>query len=200
MSRKAKTINRTDTREELVRVGTEIIAKKGFNTTGIDAVLKTAGVPKGSFYYYFPSKEAFGVAVIDHFAVEYQRKLDSYLTDQRFSPLTRIRNYLEAGVCAAGNHRCSHGCPIGNLSQELASQNEKFRTRLEQVFIAWQRRLADCLEQARQAGEIAADSDVERLAEFLLMGWEGAILRAKVTQSVKPMRDFITILFSKVLK
>lgn len=61
MSRRAETMNRTDTREELVRVGTGIIAKKGFSITGIDAVLKTTGVPKGSFYYYFSSKEEFGV-------------------------------------------------------------------------------------------------------------------------------------------
>lgn len=200
MKTRARTTIRTDTREELIRVGTEIIAEKGFNTTGIEAVLKTAGVPKGSFYYYFPSKEAFGLAVIDHFALDYRQKLDSYLKNQRFSPLTRIRRYLEAGIGAMDDRQCSRGCPIGNLGQELAGQNEKFRTRLEQVFICWRQRFAECLEAARQAGEIGADSDVEQLAEFLLMGWEGASLRAKVTKSVKPMQDFITILFNKVLK
>lgn len=199
MSR-AATSSRTETREELIRVGTETIARKGFNTTGIDAVLKTAGVPKGSFYYYFPSKDDFGLAVIDRFAAEYEQKLDSFLKDPGFSPLARIRNYLEAGVAAMAGHRCSRGCPIGNLSQEMASQSEKFRIRLDRVFRTWKKRFAECLAEAQRAGEISADTNADQIAEFLLVGWEGATLRAKVTKSVKPMRDFIEILFARVLK
>lgn len=200
MSKVKSTSQRNDTRQELIRVGTEIIAQRGFNTTGIEAVLKTAKVPKGSFYYYFASKDDFGLAVIDQFAAEYMHELDEFLKDKSASPLTRIRNYLEAGVAAMTGCACSRGCPIGNLSQEMANQSEKFRARLEQVFLSWKRRLAECLEEARQAGEISPESDVEQLAEFLLTGWEGASLRAKVTRSVKPMEDFIEIFFTRVLR
>lgn len=198
MSKLAKV--KSDTRQVLIQAGAELIAQKGFNTAGIEAVLKAAGVPKGSFYYYFPSKDAFGLAVIEHLATEHARKLDDYLGDQDLTPLARIRTYLEAGIEGMACRQCQRGCPIGNLSLEMADQNEVFRARLAQVFRAWAQRLADCLEEARQAGEIAADSDVEQLAEFLLAGWEGASLRAKVTRSVKPMQDFITVFFNKVLK
>lgn len=193
-------MTRNATRSELIKVGTEIIASHGFNTTGINTVLNKAGVPKGSFYYYFPSKEDFGLAVIDHFASEYAQKLDGFLNDNRFSPLRRIRNYLDDGTSGMSKCQCMRGCAIGNLSLELASQNEIFRARLDAVFRDWQGQFARCLAEARDRGEIVPNSDVGQLAEFLLSGWEGAILRAKVMKSVAPMRSFIKVLFEGLLR
>lgn len=192
-------MTRTATRDNLIRVGTEIISLHGFNATGINAVLSTAGVPKGSFYYYFSSKEDFGLAVIEGYAVEYAKKLDRFLMDVKLAPLDRIRNYLRDGVAGMSKCQCMRGCPIGNLSQELASQNETFRLRLDEVFRDWRRRFARCLAEAKKAGDIHKNSNVNHLAEFLLSGWEGAILRAKVMKSVGPMKAFIKVLFERVL-
>lgn len=193
-------MNRTATREELIKAGMEIIARQGFNSTGINAVLQAAGVPKGSFYYYFPSKNDFGLAVIDYFSDSYASQIDRFLSDDKISPLQRIRNYLEAGVTAIEQCHFTRGCPIGHLSLELASQNEKFRTRLSAVFRSWKERYAQCLKAARDAGEIPQDSDVDQLAELLLTGWEGASLRAKVAQSAESMQVFIDIFFNKAVK
>jgi TetR/AcrR family transcriptional repressor of nem operon len=193
-------MSRTATREELIRVGTEIIAQQGFNTTGLNAVLSTAGVPKGSFYYYFRSKEDFGLAVIEEVAKAYARQIDSFLQNEEVSPLHRVRNYLEAGMAAMGRCECRRGCLIGNLGQELASRNETFRTRLAAVFRSWKSQFARCLEEAKQAGEIPKNSDVDELADFLVTAWEGASLHAKVTRSIEPMQTFIDVLFSSVLK
>ncbi len=192
-------MTRTATRSELVRVGTEIIAQHGFNTTGLNAVLRTAGVPKGSFYYYFASKEDFGLAVIDNFADEYATRLDSFLLNAKFTPLNRIRNYFKDGVVTMNRCHCTHGCPIGNLSLELAGQNETFRARLDAVFRDWQKCFARCFTEAMEIGEIPADSDAKQLAEFMLSGWEGAILRAKVMKSAAPMKAFVEVFFNRVL-
>ncbi|MBA2409209.1 MAG: TetR family transcriptional regulator C-terminal domain-containing protein [Gammaproteobacteria bacterium] len=192
-------MTRTATRSELVRVGTEIIAQHGFNTTGLNAVLRSAGVPKGSFYYYFASKEEFGLAVIENFADEYATRLDSFLLNAKFTPLQRIRNYFKDGVASMNRCQCMHGCPIGNLSLELAGQNETFRARLDAVFRDWQKRFAQCFAEAAKVGEIAADSDAKQLAEFMLSGWEGAILRAKVMKSAAPMKAFVEVFFNRVL-
>ncbi len=188
------------TKDELIKVGTEIIAQQGFGATGINSVLTTAGVPKGSFYYYFQSKEDYGLAVIDNFAVEYAKKLDGFLKDKKVAPLQRIRNYLESGVASMSDGQCTRGCLIGNLGQELAGQNEAFRKRLNIVFREWERQLEECVKLAQDAGEIADDRDAAQLAGFLLTGWEGAILRAKVTQSITPMTAFLDVLFNKVLR
>lgn len=189
-----------DTRNEIVRIGTDLISRQGYNATGIDAVLKEAGIPKGSFYHYFKSKEDFGIAVIDHFAERYDRRLDTFLNDEEVAPLNRLRNYLESGLMKLEQNLCARGCLIGNLGQELADSNERFRSRLDEIFNSWKERFAVCLREARERGELSSDIDPAMMACFILSGWEGAILRAKVMKSAQPVRDFITILFDATLR
>ena len=193
-------MTRSETRDELIKVGTEIIGQHGFSTTGINAVLSTAGIPKGSFYYYFSSKEDFGLAIIDASAQAYAERIDSFLSDTRYRPLERIRNYMNSVMANIEAGQCKTGCLIGNLGQELSSRNEKFRARLDDVFLGWQKQFARCLDEARSAGEIAADTDTDKLAEYLLAGWEGAILRSKMCKNVTPLQSFMDIVFSQVLK
>ena len=193
-------MNKKDTRAEIIAIGKELISLHGYNATGIDAVLKQAGVPKGSFYHYFGSKEEFGLAVIDHFAAYYDRKLRAFLGDDKASPLSRIRNYLENGEAHLTQHQFTKGCLIGNLGQELADQNERFRVRLDEIFRGWKELFAACLGEAQQAGELAPEVDPAVMAGFILSGWEGAILRAKVMKSPQPLRDFIDTLFAAVLR
>ena len=192
-------MERNETRQHIVQVGTSLITLHGYNATGIDAVLKEAGVPKGSFYYYFRSKEEFGLAIIDHFAERFEQRLDTFLKDYEVTPLNRIRNFLESGQTRVIQNDCSRGCLIGNLGQELADINERFRARLDEIFLVWHQRFASCLEEAKVAGELPADLDCEAVACFILSGWEGAILRSKVMKSPLPMRGFIDLLFASVL-
>jgi TetR/AcrR family transcriptional repressor of nem operon len=193
-------MKKSDTKNEIIAIGTDMISLQGYNATGIDAVLKKAGVPKGSFYHYFGSKEEFGLAVINRFAERYDQYLGSFLDDESVTPLKRIHNYLESGVASLMDNRCFKGCLIGNLGQELADQNERFRVRLDQIFHSWKERFAACLQEAQQTGELAKDRDSAVIAGFLLSGWEGAILRAKVMKSPQPLHDFIVTMFSTVLK
>lgn len=191
---------KTDKKTEIIAIGTELISINGYNATGIDAVLKQAGVPKGSFYHYFKSKEDFGLAVIDQFAREYADKLISFFDDPDVPPLMRIRNYLEHSLAHLTENRFTKGCLIGNLGQELADQNERFRQRLEGIFHSWKKRFSDCLSEARDNGEWASDLDSDVVAEFILSGWEGAILRAKVMKTPDAIRHFIDTLYATVLK
>ncbi|WP_298273499.1 TetR/AcrR family transcriptional regulator [Geobacter sp.] len=193
-------MDRNETRATIIRIGTDLISRQGFNATGIDAVLKEAGVPKGSFYYYFRSKEEFGLAVIDHFAERYDQRLDTFLNDEEVTPLNRIRNYLESGLARLEQNQCSKGCLIGNLGQELADQNERFRVRLDEIFRSWKERFAACLGEAQRGGGLAPELDSNVVAGFILSGLEGAILRAKVMKSPQPLRDFIETLFATVLR
>lgn len=192
-------MTRAETRKLLIDVGTRVIGSQGFNPTGLNSVLQTAGVPKGSFYYYFASKEDFGLAIIDETATEYAEQIDGFLQDQRFTPLARIKNYLQAGLERIREGQCKRGCLIGTLGQELSSQNETFRARLDAVFEGWKQQFSQCLQAAKNAGELPADADEMQLAEFLLSGWQGAILRAKMQQNVAPLEAFISLLFKHVL-
>lgn len=193
-------MNKKDTRSEIVRIGTSLIYRQGYNATGIDAILKEAGVPKGSFYHYFKSKEEFGLAVIDHFAEGFVLRLDTFLKDEEVTPLNRLRNFLESGLARVSQNACTRGCLIGNLGQEMADQNERFRDRLNGIFAMWRQHVADCLREAQRVGELAGDLDADMAAGVLLSGWEGAILQAKVTKSPQPMRDFLDVMFATTLR
>jgi TetR/AcrR family transcriptional repressor of nem operon len=81
----------TDTRYHIIQTGADLIGQKGFGATGINGVLTSAGVPKGSFYHYFKSKNDFGLAIIDFFAEEYDAKLDRIFNDTSRSCLDCLR-------------------------------------------------------------------------------------------------------------
>ena len=193
-------MEKKDTRSEIVRIGTDLISRQGYNATGIDAILKLADVPKGSFYHYFKSKEDFGLAVIDHFAERLEQMIKAFLDDEEVAPLNRILNFLNGGLARVSQNSCTRGCLIGNLGQELADLNERFRERLDLVFNMWRKRFAACLAQAQALGEISSDLDVDLLAGFIISGWEGALLRAKVMKSPQPMQEFVDVLFATTLK
>jgi TetR/AcrR family transcriptional regulator, transcriptional repressor for nem operon len=179
-----------DTRAALIRCGTEVLTEKGFAATGIDEVLRRVGVPKGSFYHYFDSKEAFGHAVIDHYAAYFARKLERCFGDPSRAPLARLQAFVDEACDGMARYAFRRGCLIGNLGQEMAVLPEAYRGRLEEVFLDWQARLACCLRAARAAGELAAQADSEALAAFFWIGWEGAVLRAKLVRSEAPLRQF----------
>ncbi|MNZ10094.1 Transcriptional regulator AcuR [compost metagenome] len=183
--------NFPDTRAALIRCGMEILTEQGFMATGIDTVLKRVGVPKGSFYHYFDSKEAFGQAVLESYASYFARKLDRWLLDEEASPLQRLGNFVEDAKAGMARHQFCRGCLVGNLGQEVAILPESFRLQLEATLCSWQQRLARCLRAAQAAGELAAGADCDELAAFFWIGWEGAVQRARLTRDTIPLEVFI---------
>lgn len=179
----------------LLRTGLEVLTEKGFSATGLDEILGRAGVPKGSFYHYFDSKDAFGLELIDRYAEFFARKLDRHFSQLDRTPLQRVHAFVDDACEGMARYAYSRGCLIGNLGQEMGALPECFRARLRATFEDWQRRLADCLAAAQQAGELAASADVAELAAFFWIGWEGAVLRAKLERSDVPLKLFAQFFF-----
>ncbi|MBM2770553.1 TetR/AcrR family transcriptional regulator [Burkholderia anthina] len=184
------------TRDVLLRTGLEVLTEKGFSATGLDEILGRAGVPKGSFYHYFDSKDAFGLELIDRYAEFFARKLDRHFSQLDRTPLERVRAFVDDACEGMARYAYSRGCLIGNLGQEMGALPERFRARLRATFEDWQHRLAGCLAAAQQAGELAASADVAELAAFFWIGWEGAVLRAKLERSDVPLKLFAQFFFN----
>ncbi|MFM0336925.1 acrylate utilization transcriptional regulator AcuR [Paraburkholderia fungorum] len=190
----------SETRESLLRAGVATLTEKGFSATGIDEILKSVNVPKGSFYHYFGSKEAFGAELIDRYAAYFARKLDRILGNANRSPLQRMHDFTadaEAGMRRYGFRR---GCLVGNLGQEMGALPEGYRDRLRRVFDDWEGRTAKCLQEAQQLGEISPEKDCKALATFFWIGWEGAVLRAKLDGDPMSLRMFAEGFFASVKK
>lgn len=173
---------------------------KGYNHAGLQEVLKEAGVPKGSFYHFFSSKEEFGLAVVDSYNDDFAGFMDTHLGNRELAPLARLRGFFEGITARFETEGCLGGCLIGNLGQELADQNEVFRKRMEQAFDNRRMKFTSCLTEAREQGELPDHLDPADLADFMLDSWEGALLRMKVTKSIEPLNRYIDYMFTTVIK
>lgn len=179
-----------EARAALIRSGTELLTEKGFTATGIDEILRRVGVPKGSFYHYFASKDAFGSELIENYASFFQHKLDRFLLDEQRPPLDRLAAFMNDAITGMARFDFRRGCLVGNLGQEMGALPEPFRAQLIAVFDSWQQRVARCLEQARAAGQVRDDIDSQETAYVFWTGWEGAVLRAKLERRPAPLIAF----------
>jgi len=84
-------------------------------------------------------------------------------------------------------YQYKRGCLVGNLNQELNHLSDEFKIRLLQSYVAWQQQVEQCLNEAQQQGTIAKTVDTQLMSEYFWIGWEGAVMRAKLTQSSKPL-------------
>jgi TetR/AcrR family transcriptional regulator, transcriptional repressor for nem operon len=189
----------TNSRADLLEQGTQLMLRSGYAGTGLVELLQAAGVPKGSFYNHFGSKEAFGVAVVLHYYGWHDRLLTSLTAESDRSPLERLRSYferlLERAVDASPQVR---GCLMGMLALEMAGSSEPLRASVSDAFRRWQARLAELLRQAQVAGELAPEHDPQPLAAMLIESWEGALMRARASRDLDALRSSLDLLFSRL--
>lgn len=189
-----------ETRAALIRAGVIALTEKGFPATALEDVLEAVRIPKGSFYHYFDSKEAYGLELIDSYARYFARKLDAFLLNHAFRPLDRLRAFTIDAQAAMQRHDYKRGCLVGNLSQEMGALPASFRTRLIEVLSDWQQRTGDCLRLAQANNAVAGSLDCDQLSAFFWIGWEGAVLRAKLEQKGEPLSVFATHFFALLEK
>jgi len=172
-----------DTRAQLLRTGLALLTEKGYSALGLDEVLRAAQLSKGSFYHCFGSKQGFGQALVAAYAAYFARKLDHWFLDDSHPPLQRLRHFITNARTGMARHGWRRGCLVGNLGQEMGTLPEAFRQQLEDVFQDWQARTTRLLQVAQAQGDLPPGQDAAKLAHFFWIGWEGAVLRAKLARS-----------------
>lgn len=179
-----------DVPRRLLAAGLDLVHARGFAASGVKDITDAAGVPKGSFYAYFPSKEAFAAAILEHYWADIEARLVPILgaDGPARERITRFFHAL-ADEHATGNFLL--GCLVGNLSLELGGSSDQVRAELVRILDRWDTAIAECVRSGqRGSGEIRADLDAEQLAAQLIEAWEGAALRGKVTRSRGPYDRF----------
>jgi TetR/AcrR family transcriptional regulator, transcriptional repressor for nem operon len=194
-------MSKETTRENLIQVGLNLIRSAGYTATGINQILEVAEVPKGSFYHHFSTKDQFVMEVIRRYAGGEQERVERLLDDPGLSPLKRLRRYFKEMIGTYGSRGGPiSGCLLGNLSLEIAGQNEEIRNLLGQAFKGWQNALAKTIREAIEKQELSKTAKADDLAALLVNGWEGAQVRAKTEQSDKPLELFFDYAFNALLK
>jgi TetR/AcrR family transcriptional regulator, transcriptional repressor for nem operon len=184
----------SDTKQQLLEQGMAMLLREGYHHLGIAAVLDATDIPKGSFYHHFESKEDFGLQAIDLYMKQVHAGLDQCLGDEGLPPLQRVRRFFEL---SAEKYRTEGylGCLLGGLGQELSGVSEVFRRKVEQCFSEIAQRIAGCLAQAVQRGDLPKETDAQRMAQLLVNCWEGAALRSRLLRDPAPMKEMLDFYF-----
>lgn len=188
-----------ETKQHILEVGAELVHRQGFNNTGISEILAKADVPKGSFYFYFPSKQAFGLELVQYHRARFVRGMELYLEDETVPPLQRLKNMFAMLREKLESGGYSLGCPIGNLAQEMGDLCPDFEQALSSVFDAMAGPAAVVLAQAKERGDIPVTVEPAATAEFILNAWQGALVRMKVCKTSEPLDLFDRFVFGTIL-
>lgn len=193
-------MDKIDTRAVLIDEGLKALLSHGYEGAGIGPILKSAGVPKGSFYHFFESKEAFASAVLASYCNNNQKVRTRLLLDDKTkSPLGRLRDYFDYYEKQYGSGDPTCGCLLGNLSQSIAAHSDVLQRELHRSFTAWQEDFKAVLREARDAGELPEHLDPDETAAFLIDAYEGALVRMKAEGSIKPLQRFSTMTLDGLL-
>src|SRR5437867_13093985 len=180
------------TREAILEAASRLIHVHGYNHTSLDDVLRESGVGKGNFYYHFTRKEELGYAILDQVIASFLAEtLEPCFSDPEGRLLVQIRCFLDRVVEIQRRSNCVGGCALGNLAAELSDVHEGFRTRLAEVFSAWQDRLTLALREAQMLGHVGRDCEPTRAARFLVASLEGAILMTKLTKDITVLEQCV---------
>src|SRR6516162_2662637 len=175
-----------EVRNRLLAAGLDLVHTRGFTASGVKDITDAAGVPKGSFYAYFASKEAFAAAILEHYWADIETRLLPILDADGLAQ-ERITRFFHA---LADEHEAGDfllGCLIGNLSLELGGSSEPVRAELVRILGEWDDARATGVRSGQEGpDEIRTDPQAEVLASMQVEAWEVAGRRGKVTRCRAP--------------
>ncbi|WP_322013549.1 TetR/AcrR family transcriptional regulator [Paraburkholderia sp. J12] len=194
----SRTADKTDIPNRLVKAGRELFSRQGYNATGIQQITDHAGVPKGSFYNHFESKEAFAVEIIAQYAAYLQRSWEAMMASAPPQPMAAIRYVFEQMIAYHERRTMQSGCLVGNFAAEIGLASEPCRVALLDAQLEWRDRLAGMISRAQAHGDIRADVDPAALSGLAWDAWEGALLRVKLERSVAPLRQSVDLILDRL--
>jgi TetR/AcrR family transcriptional repressor of nem operon len=179
-------------RLRLLAAGLELMHRHGYAASGVKDITDLAGVPKGSFYSYFASKEILAAEVLTHYWAPIELDLLPLLLDTAVDPVTRVARFFRALADEHESHDFLLGCMVGRMSLEVAGSSEIARLELARILARWDAAIAACLREAQDRDLVGRDRSADDLAAIVVEAWEGAALRGKVSRSRLPYDRFET--------
>ena len=183
-----KTPNTSETgnvRADILATGQRLMAGKGFSAVGLNEMLAEAGVPKGSFYHYFGSKDAFGEAMLEHYFADYLVDLDATLSQPGLSMAQRLLNYWAEWQERQSSFDCQGKCLAVKMAAEVADLSEAMRLAIKRGTAGIILRLARALEAGVAEGSLAIDGDADSTAHSLYQLWLGTSVMVKIARDTQ---------------
>ena len=182
----------TDVRQHILDTGRSIILGKGFSAVGLNEILATAQVPKGSFYHYFKSKEVFGEAMVESYVSDYLARVDDLLKADGSPAAQRLMCYWKSWMTTDESQGAECNCLVVKLSGEVSDMSEAMRVALLRGTNLIIERLAGCLIEGGADGSLDAQSDAHHTAVTLYELWLGAALLSKLRRDRSALDSAMT--------
>jgi TetR/AcrR family transcriptional repressor of nem operon len=182
-------------REALIDNSIEALRVRGYNALGVKEIADAAGMPKGSFYNHFESKEDFAVAAIEKYLAGAIRISLETLADEKRTAYERILRLYETRIRFEKTRlKTLPGCLLSTMAQEMAGTSEKVRAASARAMREMVRLVADCVAKAVTAGEIHPPLNADKTADYLEMAWRGALLFARAERGAEPLKNFYALI------
>lgn len=188
---------RVNTREKLVDAALREFHALGFNAAGVKDITDSAGVPKGSFYNHFKTKESLAVVVLDRYSKN--QRLER-LSDSAVGGLERLRDHFALMQRDFIAHDYTRGCLFGDFGVEIVDHNEAIREAVRDGFNAWSKAVAEAIAAAQDDGSVRQDLEPDATARFLINAWEGALIQARAEKSAAAFDNFFAFGFGAILQ
>ena len=183
-------------REEIVEAGLAQFHERGFNAAAVKDITDRAGVPKGSFYNHFESKEALANVALERYG-EGLRLTD--LADTSVEPVARIRGNFEFLRDVVIKAELTRGCLLGNFGTEVVDHSEAIRAAVRGGFAEWARLLAEAIVAGQDAGAIRQELDPVTTARYLISAWEGTLIQVRADKTTDVFDSFFDFTFNTIL-
>ncbi len=197
----AKTLKHDLKADSLLEKGMELLWSKGYNATSVNDIVKLVGIPKGSFYFYFDSKEDFTVKAIEKYFSIMFTPAKEILQNKTVSPKQRLLDFHEYRVSVLKNEMdCKMGCMACNLGSEMAEHNEKIRNAIltkEQLVLSL---ITEVIQEAQDYGEIDSAMAAGDIAAFIEDAGKGAMVSMKEMKSSYPIDNLMNMIRMLILK
>lgn len=180
-----------NTRQDLIDEGKRQLAVHGYHGTGIKQILDAVAVPKGSFYNYFQSKEAFVAAIIEDYTNQNIGLFERFLAQSSLSAVGKLRAVSTHMFEQFEHAHCQHGCLIGTMAAEIGASSALCQAALNRSRMQWQESVAHLMAEAQAAKELRADLSAEYMADMYWATWEGALIRMRLDGGTDAARTII---------
>ena len=179
-------------RDRIVAAALDRFHTLGYTATGVQEIVDLAGVPKGSFYNYFKAKEHLAIETLKLYLQASRRDM---LSDRKIAPLDRVRTHFDLMAAQYEAHGYSKGCLIGNMFAEITRETPLIQEFLRNALQNWTTALSGVISEGQADGAIRSDVPPDQTARYMINGWEGAIIRMKLTDSGESLEDFFELMF-----
>jgi TetR/AcrR family transcriptional repressor of nem operon len=190
------------TRETLIEAGIEQLSIHGYHGTGIKQILDEVSVPKGSFYNFFASKEAFVAEVIGHYSRDLLNQLSEFMTGagKDLSPVKQLRAIYLYSLKQYASHDYKKSCLVGSIATEISAESEMCRLELERAMGQWLNFFSGIFDQAQKQSLVRDDISPNDMAAVYWAAWEGALIKMKMSADTQPVKKIMELMIETLLK